>query len=285
MECARAKQPPLHWINQGDKTLQVHTAPPANPLEGAYRRALTNLVAAVGRPNFPEDLLSFAHDMIRTDHLTVFCQTARGGIRTVIAENTGARAIARAVAERYVRHHWTCDPVQKAFARSDILIAAQKECVLVDIDAADVEHTGYRDECYSSVNLNHRLSIANVRDGKTMRINFYRRRGHDFAPDELDRVMDIANLLMAMVWRHDEDSLAQDGADLEAAFLQRLARIAPGLTPRERQVCALVALGLTSEGIALRLGVGLNTVLTYRKRAYTRLSISSQNELMRCLMS
>jgi hypothetical protein len=34
-----------------------------------------------------------------------------------------------------------------------------------------------------------------------------------------------------------------------------------------------------------RLNIGMNTVQTYRKRAYTRLSISSQNELMRLVMS
>lgn len=37
-------------------------------------------------------------------------------------------------------------------------------------------------------------------------------------------------------------------------------------------------------GIALELGAGINIVLTYRKRAYARLGISSQNELMRILM-
>ena len=265
--------------------MQVHTAPIGKQIPSANSRALTDLIAFVGRPRFSESLFSFAHDMIRADHLTVFCDTGGSGTRTVLAENIGVRPIARAVAERYVRHHWICDPVQRIFARRDMLAVAEREAVIVDIDAADVEHTAYRDDCYSSVNLNHRLSIANVRDGKTMRINFYRRYGHDFSQDEVGRVMGITNLLMAMVWRHDEDSTTQDIADLEASFLQRLARIEPALTTRERQVCALVALGLTSEGIALRLDVGLNTVLTYRKRAYTRLSISSQNELMRRLMA
>lgn len=264
--------------------MQVHTTPLARQVQGANSRALTDLVAFVGRPRFPQSLFSFARDMVLADHLTVFCDTAAGGTRTVLAENIGARPVARNVAERYVRRHWVCDPVQRIFARRDVLAAAQRESIVIDIDAADVEHSDYRDDCYSSVNLNHRLSIANVRGGKTMRINFYRRRGHDFSQDEVGRVMGITNLLMAMVWRHDEDSSTRDATDFEASFLQRLACVEPALTSRERQVCALVALGLTSEGIALRLGVGLNTVLTYRKRAYARLSISSQNELMRRLM-
>jgi DNA-binding CsgD family transcriptional regulator len=45
-----------------------------------------------------------------------------------------------------------------------------------------------------------------------------------------------------------------------------------------------MAAGLTSERIALKLGVSLNTVLTYRKRAYFRLRISSQNDLLRLML-
>jgi len=46
----------------------------------------------------------------------------------------------------------------------------------------------------------------------------------------------------------------------------------------------LIASGLSSHVIALELGISINTVLTYRKRAYARLDISSQNELMQLLL-
>ncbi|KQU74512.1 hypothetical protein ASC75_21105 [Aminobacter sp. DSM 101952] len=64
-------------------------------------------------------------------------------------------------------------------------------------------------------------------------------------------------------------------------YARMLKERAPGLTDREREVCVQVLRGLTSEGIALTLGISINTVLTYRKRAYSRLCIGSQNELMR----
>jgi hypothetical protein len=48
--------------------------------------------------------------------------------------------------------------------------------------------------------------------------------------------------------------------------------------------CDHVAVGPSPEGIALGLGVSLDTVLTYRKRACARLGISSQNELLRPIM-
>ena len=95
----------------------------------------------------------------------------------------------------------------------------------------------------------------------------------------------MADLIVAAVWRHDEQGhMPTDVIGREQLFLQRLACLAPALTQRERQVCALSALGLTSEGISLKLDIGINTVLTYRKRAYRRLAISSLNELTLRLM-
>jgi DNA-binding CsgD family transcriptional regulator len=41
---------------------------------------------------------------------------------------------------------------------------------------------------------------------------------------------------------------------------------------------------MSSEGIGLDMGISINTVRTYRKRAYARLGICSQNELMRLVL-
>ncbi|MBQ0919700.1 LuxR family transcriptional regulator, partial [Hydrogenophaga aromaticivorans] len=51
-----------------------------------------------------------------------------------------------------------------------------------------------------------------------------------------------------------------------------LQRLAPALSPRERAVCARIALGLSAEGIAVDLDVAPSTVITLRKRAYQKLA-------------
>jgi DNA-binding CsgD family transcriptional regulator len=43
--------------------------------------------------------------------------------------------------------------------------------------------------------------------------------------------------------------------------------------------------GLSSEAIAGQFGISLNSVLTYRRRAYQRLGITSQNELFSLVMT
>jgi DNA-binding NarL/FixJ family response regulator len=52
------------------------------------------------------------------------------------------------------------------------------------------------------------------------------------------------------------------------------------LPRREAQVCSRILYGLSSAGIALHLDVSEQTVKTYRKRAYERLGIGSERELL-----
>jgi len=244
----------------------------------AAQGLLVDMIGRIGRHDFGQGLLHLSRRIVGADHVTAFAAAPEGRIETVVAENGGPRRLAREVAERYMRHHWHDDPVTR------LLRAPEDRRIIVDIDAQDVEKGDYRRECYAAVSLDHRLSVGESRGERTMRLNFYRGRGGDFRQEDIDRIGGMADMLLAMLWRHEEMAAPRVADDPEALFNARLASLAPSLSDRERQVCALIALGVTSEGIGLRLDIGLNTVLTYRKRAYARLGISSQNELMRRMM-
>lgn len=62
-------------------------------------------------------------------------------------------------------------------------------------------------------------------------------------------------------------------------FQRKLYLLEVGLTERERKVCALALAGVSIEGSAYELGIKKSSIVTYRKRAYARLGISSLNEL------
>jgi DNA-binding CsgD family transcriptional regulator len=70
----------------------------------------------------------------------------------------------------------------------------------------------------------------------------------------------------------------EDGLEV---YRRRLVALDCGLTSRELDVCARSLLGMTAEGIALDLNIKPSSVITYRKRAYERLHISSRYELFR----
>lgn len=65
----------------------------------------------------------------------------------------------------------------------------------------------------------------------------------------------------------------------------RLAQQYPQLTARERLVCGYTLAGYTAEGIGLILGVGMSTIITYRRRAYSRLGVCNANQLIAPLLA
>jgi DNA-binding CsgD family transcriptional regulator len=64
----------------------------------------------------------------------------------------------------------------------------------------------------------------------------------------------------------------------------RLKAACPILSGRERSVCARTVAGVTAEGIAIDLGIKQSSVLTYRRRAYERLNISTAHQLSAMLL-
>jgi FixJ family two-component response regulator len=85
-------------------------------------------------------------------------------------------------------------------------------------------------------------------------------------------------LLLSAVTRAVERSVAAQEGDRErVGFLARLAR----LTPRERQVGALVIQGLLNKQIAGELGTAEKTVKVHRARVMEKLKVGSVAELAR----
>jgi two-component system response regulator FixJ len=58
-----------------------------------------------------------------------------------------------------------------------------------------------------------------------------------------------------------------------------ISELFPELSPRQRQVCALVIQGLPSKEIAYRLGIGYRTVEDHRSAVLVRVGARSVREL------
>lgn len=239
---------------------------------------LCSLVGAIGTPRFDEAFLRLACDATDCDHLTAFAFRSEEPPRILMASNVGDLPVARPIADKYVSLYWRLDPVTRvADPRAQIGAA-------VRVRSNEIEHSAYRHDCYGSVGLVDRFSIMQPRGQETIRINFYRtlRKG-GFALSSMEPLVSSAELLIEVLAKHDAvRSVVRD--DPAESFARRLGLVAPDLPKRETEVCVGIAMGFSSEAIALRLGLSINTVLTYRKRAYRHLGISSQNELLRLML-
>lgn len=253
-----------------------HREAPADP----FRDQVVGLIDDVGRPAFPPYLFRLVHEATGCEHISAFAFAGRQPPRIVLAENTGEARLASSVAEKYIARYWRLDPANRVLDTAD----HPGDSWGLRIAATDITDSIYRDHCYTAVGLGHRLSISQFRNGKNYRLNVYCGRARPFSESVAHKIFDAADLLMALIRRHDGEQNRAEPPLTVSTFQQRLREAAPKLSKRELQVTSLIAKGLSSHGIALELGVSLNTVLTYRKRAYTRLNISTQNELMRLLL-
>jgi len=252
------------------------------PGSSATLPGLAQLIDVVGDDAFAPSLFKSVFSLTKPDHLTAFSFAGDAEPRVIFAENIGRRPVAHDIARQYRKDYWRHD------LANQITLPLEGRrldgCWGVRTSASEIDHANYRTHCYTSAGLEDRISLSEARNGRTLRVNFYRYRGKAFCSEDAARIFDSAKLLLALVRRHDQEASAP-ALDSSDQCRMRLAAIAPSLPARELDVCVSIVNGVTSEGIALALNVSINTVFTYRKRAYARLGISSQNELVRLVLN
>lgn len=95
----------------------------------------------------------------------------------------------------------------------------------------------------------------------------------------------LARILLPVMKNFARAQDAGKGTENQVAKMeQRLENRFPELTSRERAVCARTLVGMTAEGISIDLEIAKSTVLTYRRRAYSRLNICASNEIFPMLL-
>ena len=99
-----------------------------------------------------------------------------------------------------------------------------------------------------------------------------------FSDEEAESLVELALLVLPMLPVNRQRQVQAHPlsvAQLESRFESRFEI----LTPRERQVCARAAAGMSVAATADDLGIAPSSVLTYRQRAYQRLKVASPVEL------
>lgn len=167
------------------------------------------------------------------------------------------------------------------------------ETPLITWMAADAApNRDHREAIYRAHQLRERLSVAALQaDGSLLAVNLYHHEPQGpFSPAERERFQDLAGLLHTAVRRQLDLAAAAVPAwpcamaegQLPQALgtpRERLLAAAPGLTPRELDVCERLLRGWSHDGVAADLGLSLATVKTYRARAFTRLGLHFRSEL------
>jgi DNA-binding CsgD family transcriptional regulator len=183
----------------------------------------------------------------------------------------------------YMDRYFLRDPVAEAIA------AAHRDgpTVILRVGPEDIAETEYRRSFYDEAEIVERVSFVHRTSDRWFIMNVARRAPSPmFNEQELGALASLSLLLLPLAARHGASALTNRRPaglsieQLEERFMEKF----PMLSPRERQVCARTAVGMTSEATALDLGVGIGSVQTYRKRAFQRLEISTAFQLAHLVM-
>jgi len=238
---------------------------------------LEQLIGAAGMPIFPDLMFRDLREISGCAHLSILLFPRGQPIQIVLAANEGPHALSMCIAQKYVVEYWKHDPANRLAGN------ARTAELALRFAPNEISDKSYRRDCYGNFDLVDRFSILRKRGETTARLNLYRSRTSGrFSEAQIGAVVDASSVLFALALKHQDLRRPVEGA--ADAARRRLLLAEPSLTPRELDICTGIIGGQTSEAIALSLGLSVNTVLTYRKRAYFRLGISTQNELMRLLI-
>ncbi|MBR0685714.1 helix-turn-helix transcriptional regulator [Bradyrhizobium manausense] len=233
---------------------------------------VTPAVLAIGRADFPNILIDTLRRQAGVGHCMVFALTRAGAARCLL--DAGNIPTGSDLGAAYAGQFHEFDP------NRDMLFEAEAGApIMLPSFSPRMYGARYRKVFFNDSDIVDKCATAIWTGDTCFYVNFYRITSQGrFGDAERARLQTIAPAIGACVARHfQEAAAAAPDQNLAALFATRTPLSA--LTPREQEVCRRILLGLSSEAISQALGISLHSTLTYRKRAYERLGISSQNEL------
>lgn len=247
---------------------------------------LRRLTRVLGHKEFEEEILALLNLVLPIDHCVVFTHGAEG-VGHLFTHGKMPAARAQELADDYVGQYHDRDPMFATLAGSDAPDLDRPR----PLDLQTAYDPAYRNHFFDRNGLIDKTSTVGRVDEGSVLCNFYRMAGSSrYSPDDRERLEKILPLVTAYIAAHyrllkHTGTAAQGecGRNRTRSLVHTIIgkRVQPfdRLTAREREVCERIVLGYTSVGIGLDLDIGLSSVLTYRKRAYDKLGIGSQNEL------
>ncbi|WP_322057809.1 helix-turn-helix transcriptional regulator [Paraburkholderia sp. J63] len=243
---------------------------------------VTSLISALGRDDtnaLAAEVLNLLGPATSVSQCTVFAYEFGNRPRTVsVADHRGGRFL-RDVADTYSRLFYALDGNQQIVG-GETANPPGSSLVLHWQSSEDIAHDGYRQACYATPNVSDRLSLLLQPAADIwLSVNLYRERdAGNFRPGEVELVESLAPLI-GEATKHHYALRGQSQMGIPQLMLARLRGLCPALSKRELDALRGVLEGRSAADIAECMGIKPSSVVTYQKRAYQRLGISSQRQL------
>ena len=270
---------------------------PAAATHGHAGHAVAGMVQRLGEPGFAGGLLEELAPVLPAASWSVYRTGQRCKPTLFMSASRGVPDTTQDCWWAYLSGPYRQD---RTWGRSFEDVPAEPLTRLCHVAASEVEGE-HRARVYEAHGVAERVSVVDYEsDGSVFAVNFYHHQHQAaFRDGQISDFEALAPVLLALARKHialarppslpmvqehhaGVDEVLPAIAALPQgvpALRERLLRLQPGLTDRELDVCARVLQGMTHEGIAADLGLGVPTVKTYRNRAFARMGIHFRNEL------
>lgn len=234
-----------------------------------------DVLAGVATPHLAASCLAAMHRAMPVTFCTVFAVDATGRIEAVSAASSYGSTAER-TAERYVAQRFDLlDPnmtwlaARKLPKRSQLWLGHQR--------ADEVADPAYRAACYGDVGIRERASVLLLTPaGQRVAVSFYRSLAQpEFDAADFATIEGHATLLADATLAHGRSAVGT-----REAVAPALASGLMTLSLREREVIGHLLAGKTAKQVARDVGIELTTVRTHQYRAFRRLGIRTQKELL-----
>ncbi|WP_417227862.1 helix-turn-helix transcriptional regulator [Amphritea sp.] len=246
--------------------------------DSAWVDSVAETIIALGSAGFPAKLLDKLNQFVTVNHLSLVHLEENNRVTYVFSASDQQVNITKTMQQLYLSIYYRLDPNKDFFDHFN----EDYQTLVRRLQPKDIQDLDYRKLWYERMGIVDRLSILTRADNGLYCLNLFRTE-KGFTAEEVSLIQALSKVLSALVVRHTRlsgslSSFMTRGAQIYT-LIERLETIDASLTKREKEVCSRILLGMSSEGIALDLDIKMQSVQTYRKRAYARLSITSQNEL------
>ncbi len=256
----------LSTIHKGAVEMSTRGAGHVDEVAGA-------LIEAIGSTDLDARLLAIADGLIGVDEIFAYAHSLGHAPNLILSRARSGQASTWPAL--YLDRFYRLDPLLTQMSPTG------PEYVILQVSAWDIVDADYRRECFDKPRFAEKLSYA-ARTGDSWTVlSLYRR--YDRQTVDAQALAAFSALALPVLRKHAELT-AEARLPPIVRLLARLQRRHPELSIRENEVCVRTLLGQTAIDIGDHLGIQPSTVLTYRRRAYERIGVSSAAQLVAGLL-
>ncbi|CAH1654358.1 MAG: helix-turn-helix transcriptional regulator [Chelatococcus sp.] len=244
---------------------------------------LDALVLAMGTSRFNAALFAMMNECVQARQVVVYRYGGGSPVECIIDVHKEDDRAVTGIVRKYINGYYLRDPMRAMLCPSD-----SRRTQMSFFNVNHIEDIEYRRLLYLLPRMSGKMAVILQKPDETLAISVYRGIEHgDFGAREYDALAPHMSTLAAIVERHVElvrsRSSVASVSEIKRIFMQ--TPLEKPLSEREGEVCARVVAGYSNEAISLDLSVSMHSVVTYRRRAYQKLNVTSQSELFSMVLS